>query len=466
MNIFQRGLKALLIILFPALCAGQDQLNLLGRWFDSSLPGTTAYDNPFNEVWGVVHDGMEYAIIGSTMGTHFVNVSDLSSPDLQEVAFVAGAAQGTAIIHRDFHDFAGYLFAVADEGASTLQVLDLASLPDTVMVVYNSNAFVRTAHNIFIDSSSARLYVCGTVAPGLGFAPLRILDVSNPQQPQLLKSVSQINGVSLPYVHDAFVRNDTAWLHCGFAGMYIVDFSDLDAPQLIGTLDDYPQSGYNHSGWMHPAQPIYYLADETHGRDLKVLDVQNTNDVSVVTTFHAGSAQEQYSIPHNLLVRDDRLYVSYYYDGLQVFDLADPLNPSRIGYFPTSNRPHNNSYEGAWGVYPFLPSGNILVSDMQEGLFVVENAGMVSAQQIPGMNPAELKVFPNPAVAEFMIGDLEGGPSTIRLITPAGRQVASWPGIQGTTVYGLPSSVADGLYFLHVKSRDRVWTEQLVIHGR
>ena len=194
--------------------------------------------------------------------------------------------------------------------------------------------------------------------------------------------------------------------------------------------------------------------------------MQNTNDVSVVTTFHAGSAQEQYSIPHNLLVRDDRLYVSYYYDGLQVFDLADPLNPSRIGYFPTSNRPHNNSYEGAWGVYPFLPSGNILVSDMQEGLFVVENAGMVSAQQIPGMNPAELKVFPNPAVAEFMIGDLEGGPSTIRLITPAGRQVASWPGIQGTTVYGLPSSVADGLYFLHVKSRDRVWTEQLVIHGR
>lgn len=346
--------------------------NLLANWDDPDIPGSIFYDNAYNEVWGLSINDREIAIIGSTLGTHFIDVTDPQNPQELKQAFVSGAAAGGNIVHRDYHDHNGFLYAVCDEGQSTLQVIDIRNLPDTVTIVHESADMLSKSHNIFIDASTGKMYACGVRKAGSSsFIPLQVYCLDDPTQPELLTDVTQINGFNLPYAHDIFVRNDTAYLNCGGSGLYVIDFHDPLNPVLLGSMNDYPQSGYNHSGWLHPNGKYYYMADETHGKDLKVVDVSDLSNIEVITTFNAGSASP-FSIPHNLIVRCGKLYVSWYYDGVQVFDLYDPANPILLTYYFTSDIEHQPSYEGAWGVFPFLESGNFLVSDMQKGLFVLE----------------------------------------------------------------------------------------------
>ena len=68
--------------------------------------------------------------------------------------------------------------------------------------------------------------------------------------------------------------------------------------------------------------------------------------------------------------------MSNYRRGLTVFDITDPNQPNEIGFFDTYPSPAENSatFAGAWGTYPFLPSGNILITDSSYGLFVVKAA--------------------------------------------------------------------------------------------
>ena len=363
----------ILIVVLPILLIGQAQeATLLGNWQNDSLPPTSWLDSRYNEVWGVAINDLEIGIIGSTMGVHFIDVTDPQNPVEITNAFVAGAAQGTNLVHRDYHDYNGYLYTVADEGQSTLQIIDISTLPDSTSLVYNSSEFLRTAHNIFIDADHARLYSCGVRKANSQSVDVQIFSLENPASPLLLADATAFaNAGNIPYVHDLYVRDNIAYLNCGNSGFYVADFNDPENPILLGSMTNYPQSGYNHSGWLDQTGHYYYLADETHGTDIKVVDVCDNSDISVTQTFDA-EAEAETSIVHNLIVHCNLLYTSYYYDGLQVFDISDPLQPVRIAYYDTYDGPDDDFFKGAWGIYPFLPSGNILLSDMQTGLYVFE----------------------------------------------------------------------------------------------
>jgi hypothetical protein len=166
------------------------QLNLLGHWSDSTLVGSRAYNNTYNEIWGLAVNDREFAVIGSTAGTHIIDVTDPGNA--VEVQFIAGAFQGTGVIHRDYHDFRGYLYAACDEGASTLQIIDITGLPDTVTVVYDSNEFFGRAHNIFIDTMHARLYTHIARGGSLPGTPMMLLDISTPDTRALRQLVQSL----------------------------------------------------------------------------------------------------------------------------------------------------------------------------------------------------------------------------------------------------------------------------------
>jgi hypothetical protein len=156
-GVMKQILKITLLLLVPALMQAQaQQATLLGRWDDPAIIGSAAYNNRYNEVWSVAVNGHEYAVLGSTMGTHFIDVTDPENPF--QADFVPGKAQGAGIIHRDFETYKNYIYGVCDEGASSLQVMDVSTLPDSVRLVYNSNQIIVTTHNIFVDTARARLY--------------------------------------------------------------------------------------------------------------------------------------------------------------------------------------------------------------------------------------------------------------------------------------------------------------------
>ena len=128
----------------------QQTATLLYHWQDSTLVASTTYNCRYNDSWGFEVNGSEIAVIGSTAGTHFFDVTNPVTAT--EVAFVAGAYTGSGVIHRDFHDFEGYLYVVCDEGnTSTLQIVDISNLPNSVSTVYDSNALLTTSHIIYID---------------------------------------------------------------------------------------------------------------------------------------------------------------------------------------------------------------------------------------------------------------------------------------------------------------------------
>jgi len=428
------------------------QANLLYNWQDTSLTPSWQYDNTYNEIWGVQINGAEIAIIGSTAGTHFFDVTDPATTN--QVDFVAGAYTGSDVVHRDYHDYNGYLYAVCDEGDpnthSTLQIIDMSNLPNSVSVVYDSDSLFTKSHNIFIDTATAKLYVCAVkhTNPSNYYA-MEVYSLANPVSPTLLYTYNDVG-----HVHDAYVRNDTAYLNCGGDGFRIIDFHYLDlpggmAPTELASLTSYPDVGYNHSGWLNNDGTVYAMLDENHGYDIKLLDVSDFNNITVLSTFNSGV--DSNSMAHNAIIKEGLLFVSYYHDGLRIFNIADPTNPFEVLYYDTYLPNNHSSYKGAWGVYPFWNTTNfsfssILVSDMQTGLYVFSGAFPLA---INNLDLVTSLVFPNPAKNQFTITNQSA--SSIILYDVFGKRVLQQDLYSSKTIKR--RNLSSGMYFYCLKNK-------------
>ena len=149
-----------------------DNVNLLFNWADTSLP-INNFGGSYTDVYGLAINEGEYAVIGSTMGTHIIDVTNPAQS--YEAAFIPGAQQYN-VTHRDFFHMDHYLYGVCDQGNSTLQIIDISNLPNSVNLVYDSDSLISTSHNIFIDTINKKLYSTNGV----------VLDVSNPNNPSFL----------------------------------------------------------------------------------------------------------------------------------------------------------------------------------------------------------------------------------------------------------------------------------------
>lgn len=443
-----KTILALILFCIPLITFGQDAENItvLDQWSDDSIP-PFQFGIRYNEVWGFVHNGDEYGVIGSTSGTHIFRIT--ANDQLEEVAFVAGAHQGE-VVHRDYHDYNGYLYAVCDQGASTLQIIDLSQLPDTALVVYDSDEWVIRAHNVFIDTATSKLYLAGA-----DVAPLRILSVENPTQPQFLADFNSVG-----YVHDLYARNDSVYLNCAGEGLHVVDFSNPTNPTELGSLTTYPDQGYNHSGWLSEDGNTYVFADETVGMRMKVCDASDLSDIQVLGLFNSEVSPN--SIPHNQQLIGDLVYVSHYNDGLQIFDISDRENPDKVAYYDTFYGDDDYVFNGAWGVYAFLPSGRILVSDRTSGLFLFQvdlSTGIADNEPTK-----ELLLAPNPTSSRVMVQSDMLHPHSVIIYNFSGQQVLE-VSVDINVQSGVSVDCSDlpaGLYILELRGRDGVERGNLI----
>ncbi|RYE05479.1 MAG: choice-of-anchor B family protein, partial [Sphingobacteriales bacterium] len=347
------------------------------------------------DIWGYAANGREYAILGSTWGTHFVDVTDPTAP--VEVGAYAGAYQfgNNSISWRDYKTYSHFVYAVADaNNGNSLQIFDVSGLPNSVSKVYDSQNLSASAHTVALEGD--RLYLVNNKRNG-SLKAIDIFSLANPENPVFVASV---HTPFFNQMHAIHVRNNIAYCSYGYGGLYIMDLTNPTAPTVISSITNYPGSGYNHTAWTSGDDKTMIMTDEVPaGLPVKVYNIQDKANPVYVTSF----ASNQYATPHNTFMIDNYAILSYYKDGVQVYDLADPANPVRIGYYDTY--PNNTSsqasynqpsaYDGAWGVYPFLPSGNILVSDITYGLFVISPPYTVTSAPA-GNIPAQVKVFPNP----------------------------------------------------------------------
>ena len=194
-------LRILICLLFPTVLFGQDSKNveLLDQWWQDSLI-TNSTGLRYNECWGFTQNGGEYAIAASTEGTHFFQIDDNSR--LQPVGFVEGNFSHPSVIHRDYKTYRNYIYAVCDEGISSLQIIDVSNLPNSISLVVNDSVLIARAHNIFIDTTNALIYACtvsgssgGTLLPP---SSMRVYSLSDPLNPSLVYTGPS----DIPEVHD------------------------------------------------------------------------------------------------------------------------------------------------------------------------------------------------------------------------------------------------------------------------
>lgn len=331
----------------------------LYQYDDNTLPVSSGLS--YNDCWGYVDPaGNEYAILGSLGKVFFFNVTNPAA-----VTLVASFTPGASSIWRDFKTYGHYAYGSADQGAEGLLVFDLSGLPNTVTMVNYTNAFQR-AHNIYIDNQHGKLYVAGANTRNNGLIVYNL--AANPANPPVCASVA------LPgaYVHDVHVVNNIAYCNHGFNGMYIYNFANCTSPVELGHIVGYPNNGYNHSGWLTGDGNYYVMADETHGSPLKWVDVNDPTNIEITDNFESSLLGIPGSIVHNPFIVGNTIYTAYYHDGVQVFDATNPNNVVKTAYYDTNPATTNyNGYDGAWGVYPFLPSGRIIASDVNTGLHLL-----------------------------------------------------------------------------------------------
>ncbi len=337
----------------------------LGSWRDPFLN--------YNDIWGYTDcDGREYAILGSSIAVHFFDLQNPSNP--VEIAAIQG---GDWVIWRDMKTYGQYAYSVCDGCSEGLMVFDLSDLPNSVTKVLQTDEYFSSAHNIYIDVNSGRLHVVGANSGDL------IFDLTqDPSNPQLLSNLSWAGG----YCHDVMVRHDTAYASHGNNGLYVHDLSYPSVDLLLGSLTSYPESGYNHASWLSADGHYLVMADETHDRGLKLVDVSDLNDMTVTDVFRSAllAPDQTASIPHNPFIRGNLIICSYYHDGVQVFDFSDPENVQQVAWYDTyPDNTDYNGYEGCWGVYPFLPSGIIIGSDITYGLFVLQLDESIPVADVP-----------------------------------------------------------------------------------
>jgi hypothetical protein len=94
------------------------------------------------------------------------------------------------------------------------------------------------------------------------------------------------------------------------------------------------------------------------------------------------------SVAHNPFIVGNTLLIAYYHDGVQAYDISNPSLPVLKGYYDTfSQNSSYYSYNGCWGLYPFLPSGNIIASDITNGLFILDGKTVLNAPPVTSSVP-------------------------------------------------------------------------------
>ena len=315
------------------------------------------HDANLNDVWGYVDElGNEYALVGTSKGTSIVNVTNPSNPF--EVFWLPGSTS----IWRDpssHGDFA-YVTTEAEDG---LLIIDLSPLPQatnltTTLYTGPANNPWQSAHTCFVDENGYA-YVFGA---NRGNGGVIILDVfTNPMAP------IEVGVFDNWYCHDGFVRNDTMYLSNIYDGFFsLVDVSDKANPVLLGTKTT--PSSFTHNSWPSDNGQYVFTTDEISGAFIAAYDISDPTNILEVDRIQNSPGSG--IIPHNTHVMGDYLITSYYSDGVVIHDITYPYNMIKVAEYDTYEG-QTISYDGCWGVYPFLPSGTILAADITNGLFIL-----------------------------------------------------------------------------------------------
>ncbi len=366
----------------PYACSNADLLAFLPV---SAIGG----GGSLNDVWGWKQGftGWEYALVGRTDGTAFVNTTDPTNPVyLGKLPTHTGTSSW-----RDIKVYRDHAFIVSDNnGNHGMQVFDLVQLlfVNNPPVNFTETAHYgnfASAHNIAINEETGFAYVVGANGGGTTCGGgLHMVNIQTPTAPTFAGCFSADG-----YTHDVqcVVYRGPDGQHEGKEicvasnedTITIVDVSDKANPVQLGRIG-YPTSGYIHQGWLDQEHRYFYQNDELDGGPTRTLiwDLADLDNPLLANEYLGPTTSKD----HNLYIVGDLMYEANYTTGLRVLDISDRLNPVERAYFDTYTPNDGSGFSGAWSNYPFFPSQYVLVSSIGEGLFIVRPAEFLPPAEV------------------------------------------------------------------------------------
>lgn len=344
--------KTLFLLLFSFLSfLSFAQLNM-------TLLDQIDYTQNTNDIWGWVDpdDGTEYALVGTVTGVSVVSLAD--PQNIVEVAFLPGANS----TWRDIKTWGNYAY-VTNETSGGLMVIDLTDAPNNITatnwIPSAPGMDFTKAHNLYIDEFGY-CYIAGANKNSGGMI---ILDVfSTPGTPQFVAAAPAV------YAHDVYVRDNKMYASEIYLGrLAIYDVSDKMNISLLAAQQT-PYS-FTHNAWLNDAGDVVFTTDEKANAPIGAYDISDLDNIIELDQFRPVATLGANVIPHNVHVWEDWLIISYYTDGGVIVDASKPDNLIEVGNWDTFLG-GNGGFNGAWGAYPFLPSGLVLITDIGNGLFV------------------------------------------------------------------------------------------------
>jgi len=363
--------------------------------------------NAGNDIWGHVdlNTHTEYAIMGILNGVAIFDLSNPESP--REVGSISGlnSSWRDVKVYQFFDQtlkaWQAYAYVTIDSQSDFVSIIDLNQLPNSVSLVTKDRA-VSQAHNVYISNVDYALNIpLKGATPTLQLVGASGANVPTPSfvsyslaDPKALTPLALGDNLSNGYTHDGTslrIDDERKNSDCNNEGQTCEIFVDFNEKEIkiwnvtsagqetqlsqIKYTDVPEAQQYVHSGWWSEDKRYIFAHDEFDesragiNTTLRIFDLQSLTSPTLAGVWTGPTA----AIDHNGFVRGNRYYMSNYTRGVTVLDISNPASPSQVGFFDTYSPSNSASYNGAWGIYPFLPSGLILASDISGGLFVLRD---------------------------------------------------------------------------------------------
>ncbi len=391
-------------------CKDMDLMSFTDK---TEIGGTNS--TSLNDIWGWTDSqtGKEYALVGMSNGTSFVDISNPENP----IYIGRLPTQTNNSTWRDLKVYQNHVFIVSEAGGHGMQVFDLTELRNFNgnPLTFSNTAYYSgfgNAHNIFINEDTGFAYAVGTQTCGPG--GLHIIDISTPSMPSKSACVSDPNTgrSNTGYSHDVqcvvYDGPDSEYVGkeiCFGSNETRVWISDVSTKSEdnsgaktigLGSYDNY----YTHQGWLTEDHRYFIVNDEldesnnayNNTRTL-IWNVEDLNNPEIHKTYLGPTP----AIDHNNYIIGNNVYMSHYAAGLRVMDISDISNPTESAYFDVYPSNNNTSFNGTWSNFPFFNSGNIVVTGIDEGLFVIRpsNSAPAPAPEVSYTVPSDGNVTLN-----------------------------------------------------------------------
>lgn len=360
-------------------CNGYDLLLHLDLSFFNAVEANDSWG------WTDATTNKEYVILGLKGGTAFIDISNTDDP----VYLGKLPTRTVSSSWRDIKVYNNHAFIVSEAANHGMQVFDLQKLRDTnnLPKTYTADAVLTefgNAHNIIINEESGYAYVVGFRGSYNG-GPI-FININNPKQPVIEGGFSDggyshdaqvvtYNGPDLDYVGKEILIGSNGERN-GVNEVVIADVTDKKNPKKLANIS-YTKDAYTHQGWFTEDHRYFIVGDELDEYDgnvsntrILIFDLLDLDNPVLLSEYFGPTT----AIDHNGYVKGDTFYLANYRAGVRMHDISNIATGvmTETGYFDTFPSSDAPIFNGVWNVYPFFESGKIVLSDIEQGLFILK----------------------------------------------------------------------------------------------